>query len=143
MCKLHPFLDGVYLMCSELFYVHHSCNFLDIEGSYDCIPPLPLPHTHAHTSVPLHRMRRPIQTIWDMGLNRDALEWKYNSKEPMSIGDAPEPLTDYLDVRVIHSLVPRLLQIFDHILYFPGFSQCSVWTIAFSPGSSPTYCFGQ
>ena len=82
--------------------------------------PLPFPlhtHTHAHTSVPLHRMRRPIQTIWDMGLNRDAVEWKYNSKEPKSIGDAPEPLTDYLDVRVLHSLVPRLLQSFDHILY--------------------------
>lgn len=45
-------------------------------------------------------MRPPIQTIWDMGLNRDAVEWKYNSKEPKSIGDAPEPLTDYLDVSV-------------------------------------------
>ena len=75
---------------------------LQLGDNYDCAPPLPPPHTHthAHTSVPLHRMRPPIQTIWDMGLNRDAVEWKYNSKEPKSIGDAPEPLTDYLDVSV-------------------------------------------
>ena len=59
-------------------------------------------HPHVHTynecRVPLYRMRRPIEKIWDMGLTREMVQWKYGSKEPKSIGDTPEPLTDYMDV---------------------------------------------
>jgi len=43
-------------------------------------------------------MRRPIEKIWDMGLTRDMVQWKYSSKEPKNVGEAPEPLTDYMDV---------------------------------------------
>lgn len=40
-------------------------------------------------------MRPPIEKIWEMGkTRRDVLQSKYSPK----VGDAPEPLTDYMDV---------------------------------------------
>ena len=43
-------------------------------------------------------MRRPIEALKERGFTREALEWKYGSTTPRSFKDAPEPLTNYLDV---------------------------------------------
>ena len=51
-----------------------------------------------HPRVPLYRMRRPIEALKERGFTRQALEWKYASTTPQSFKDAPEPLTNYLDV---------------------------------------------
>ena len=51
-----------------------------------------------HHRVPLYRMRRPIEALKERGFTRQALEWKYGSMTPRSFKDAPEPLTNYLDV---------------------------------------------
>lgn len=49
--------------------------------------------------IPLTRGRRPIETAWDMQMSREALTWKYGSDTPKSLGDTPEPLTNYLDAQ--------------------------------------------
>ena len=51
-----------------------------------------------HHRVPLYRMHRPIEALKERGFTRQALEWKYGSMTPRSFKDAPEPLTNYLDV---------------------------------------------
>ena len=43
-------------------------------------------------------MRRPIEALKERGFTRQALEWKYGSMTPRSFKDAPEPVTNYLDV---------------------------------------------
>ena len=43
-------------------------------------------------------MRRPLRTLKDLEYTRQALAWKYASTKPRSFKDAPEPLTNYLDV---------------------------------------------
>ena len=50
--------------------------------------------------VPLHRIDRSIQETWTLKYTRDLLKWKYELEgRPRKLSDAPEPLTDYLDVR--------------------------------------------
>ena len=48
--------------------------------------------------MPLQRIQRPIRDIWNLRYTRDLLEWKYGTGAPRNLKDAPEPLTDYLDV---------------------------------------------
>ena len=43
----------------------------------------------------MHRIERPTK---DMKFTKDLLEWKYATGAPRNFKDAPEPLTDYLDV---------------------------------------------
>ena len=43
----------------------------------------------------MQRIERPIK---NMKYTKDLLQWKYATGAPRSLRDAPEPLTDYLDV---------------------------------------------
>ena len=45
--------------------------------------------------IPLRYAGSPIKKVEDLGKSKRALEIKYNNK----VGDDPEPLTDYQDVR--------------------------------------------
>ena len=67
--------------------------------------------THTHTlslcRVPLYRMERSMKDVWTMRYTRQLLQEKY-SGESAKTGDPranPEPLTDYLDVRKINTVI--------------------------------------
>ena len=64
-----------------------------------CLAVLILPHTPApsllYCRVPLKVIENPIQDVKNMGGIRQRLQLRYSRGTP---GDAPEPLTDYLDV---------------------------------------------
>ena len=38
-------------------------------------------------------------------MSREALTWKYGSDTPKSLGDTPEPLTNYLDVSLYFKMM--------------------------------------
>lgn len=58
----------------------------------------PQPPSSPSLRVPLARMNRPIRDVWSMRYTKNMLQWKFSSNQPKNLKDAPEPLTDYLDV---------------------------------------------
>lgn len=54
---------------------------------------------HLVARVHLRRDRKPVEKVEDLANLRKITEWKFGIGEPRQLGDDPEPLTDYQDVR--------------------------------------------
>ena len=59
--------------------------------------------------MPLQREERSFRDVWSLKYTRELLQWKYATDSPRNLRDAPEPLTDYLDVSKIDNIAVESL----------------------------------